>query len=94
MSRRRRRRASGTLPNAFASAPWTKAHYPAGCYSNVVSFSFRIELEREEDGRWIAEISDLPGVLCSSRPALALRVTRLEHGEAPADLANVSFRAA
>lgn len=25
--------------------------------------SFRIELEREEDGRWIAEIPDLPGVL-------------------------------
>ena len=24
---------------------------------------FQIELEREEDGRWIAEVLDLPGVL-------------------------------
>jgi len=70
-----------------------------------VSFTFRIELEREEDGRWIAEISDLPGVLCYGNErseaiakvqALALRVIaeRLEHGEAPADLLDVSFRAA
>jgi predicted RNase H-like HicB family nuclease len=25
---------------------------------------FRIEFEREEDGRWIAEIPELPGVMC------------------------------
>ena len=25
--------------------------------------NFKIEFEREEDGRWIAEIADLPGVL-------------------------------
>ena len=25
---------------------------------------FRIEFECEEDGRWIAEIPDLPGVMC------------------------------
>jgi predicted RNase H-like HicB family nuclease len=24
---------------------------------------FKVELEREEDGRWIAEVPDLPGVL-------------------------------
>ena len=51
-----------------------------------------IELEREEDGRWIAEIPVLSGVLAygASREeaiaqvqALALRVMadRLEHGE-------------
>ncbi len=43
----------------------------------------RIEIEREEDGRWIAEIPDLPGVLVygdsrneaiSKAEALALRV--------------------
>jgi len=67
---------------------------------------FRIELEQEEDGRWIAEVSDLPGVLTygSTREealtavqALALRVLadRLEHGEAvPEQLLNVSFVAA
>ncbi len=53
----------------------------------------RIETEREDDGRWIAEVVDLPGVLAygSTRAdavarveALALRVIadRLEHGEA------------
>ena len=44
---------------------------------------FRIELDREDDGRWIAEISELPGVLAygatkdeavSAAEALALRV--------------------
>ena len=52
----------------------------------------RIELGQEEDGRWIAEVPDLPGVLAyapTSQQAvdrvrvLALRVVadRLEHGE-------------
>ena len=51
-----------------------------------------IEIEREKDGRWIAEVPDLPGVLAygktrkqavSKAKALALRVMadRLEHGE-------------
>jgi predicted RNase H-like HicB family nuclease len=67
--------------------------------------SFPIELDREEDGRWLAEIPDLPGVLCYGAnrdeaiarvQALALRVLaeRLEHAEAPAELLDVSFRAA
>jgi predicted RNase H-like HicB family nuclease len=53
---------------------------------------FKVEIERESDGRWIAEVPDLPGVLTygASREeavtraqALALRVLaeRLEHGE-------------
>lgn len=69
-----------------------------------MSVSFPIELDREEDGRWIAEIPDLPGVLCygASRDeaiarvqALALRVLaeRLEHAEAPAELLDLSFHA-
>jgi Uncharacterised protein family (UPF0150). len=64
-----------------------------------------IEVEREDDGRWIAEIPDLAGVLAygESRDqavarvkALALRVLadRLEHAEAGPDLVSVSFRAA
>jgi len=45
--------------------------------------SYRIEIEREVDGRWIAEISSLPGVLAYGKTkqvalarvkALALRV--------------------
>ena len=56
-----------------------------------------IEIEREEDGRWIAEVSDLPGVMVygqtrdeavSKVEALALRTIadRLECGEAVPEL--------
>ncbi|HXF54621.1 MAG TPA: type II toxin-antitoxin system HicB family antitoxin [Hyphomicrobiaceae bacterium] len=52
-----------------------------------------IETEREDDGRWIAEVPQLPGVLAygatedeatARAEILALRVLaeRLEHGEA------------
>jgi len=66
----------------------------------------RIELEQEEDGRWVAEVPDLHGVLAYGKnraealaavQALALRVLadRLEHGETvPDKLLNVSFVAA
>jgi len=58
---------------------------------------FTIEIEREADGRWIAEIAALPGVLTygASREdavarakALALRVLaeRLERGEVTGEL--------
>ena len=64
-----------------------------------------VETEREEDGRWIADVPDLPGVLAygdsrdqaiARAEALALRVLadRLEHAEAGPDLVSVSFRAA
>jgi len=64
-----------------------------------------IEIEREADGRWIAEVPGLPGTLCYGRTrqeaiahvqALALRVIaeRLEHDEAPPELLTVSFLAA
>jgi predicted RNase H-like HicB family nuclease len=66
------------------------------------SVIFTIELEREEDNRWIAEVSDLSGVLCYGQDrdeavvgvrALALRVIaeRLENREAPAEFLNVTF---
>jgi predicted RNase H-like HicB family nuclease len=55
--------------------------------------TFKVEVEQEEDGRWLAEVLELPGVLAygqdqdsavSRVQALALRVVaeRLEHGEA------------
>lgn len=31
--------------------------------SNSVLVVFSIELEREDDGRWIAEVPELPGVM-------------------------------
>jgi predicted RNase H-like HicB family nuclease len=66
---------------------------------------FRVEIEREQDGRWLAEVPELPGVLAyGSSPseaqakvqALALRVVadRLEHGEAGPELIDISFNAA
>jgi predicted RNase H-like HicB family nuclease len=60
----------------------------------------KIEVDREDDGRWIAEIPDLPGVMAygdsrneaiSKAEALALRVLadRLEHGEEIPELKEV-----
>jgi predicted RNase H-like HicB family nuclease len=67
--------------------------------------TFKVEVEQEEDGRWLAEVVELPGVLAygatpdearAKVQALALRVLadRLEHGEAGPDLVNISFAAA
>jgi len=64
-----------------------------------------VEFEQEADGRWIADIPDLPGVMAYGRTreeasarvkALALRVIadRLDHGETAHDLATLTFRAA
>ncbi len=60
----------------------------------------KIEIEQEDDGRWIAEVSDLPGVMVYAEDreqaiakveALALRTIadRLEHGEDIPDLNGV-----
>jgi len=54
--------------------------------------NLKIEVEREADGRWIAEVLELPGCLAYGKTqadavakakAIALRVLadRLEHGE-------------
>jgi predicted RNase H-like HicB family nuclease len=67
--------------------------------------TFKVEIEREVDGRWIAEVIELPGVMAygssadeaqAKVQALALRVVadRLEHGEAGPDLLEISFNAA
>jgi predicted RNase H-like HicB family nuclease len=71
--------------------PGVGALYPA---------SMRIEVEQEADGRWLAEIPELPGVMAygqtareaaSRAKALALRVLadRLEHDEDVPGLAEV-----
>jgi len=54
--------------------------------------TFAVEIEKEEDGRWIAEVPQIPGVMSYGRTraeavaraeALALRILaeRIEHGE-------------
>jgi predicted RNase H-like HicB family nuclease len=63
-----------------------------------------IETGREEDGRWIAEVPELSGVLAygasrdeamAKAEALALRVMaeRLEHGEAKAMALSIAVAA-
>jgi len=63
---------------------------------------FKVELEQETDGRWIAEVAELPGVLAygesrqkalAAAEALALRVIaeRLEQGETSPEEVNLSF---
>ena len=60
----------------------------------------QIEIEREEDGRWLAEIPELRGVMAYGQTqaeavakvkTLALRVMadRLEHGETIPELVDV-----
>lgn len=67
--------------------------------------TLQIEVEQEADGRWIAEVPELPGVMTygatpedakAKVQALALRVVadRLEHGEAGPELLNIRFNAA
>ena len=62
----------------------------------------RVELEREEDGRWIAEIPSMPGVMVygdtrddalRAVEALALRVLadRLESGEIDSEPVTLTF---
>jgi predicted RNase H-like HicB family nuclease len=62
--------------------------------------AFTIEIDREDDGRWIAEIPQLPGVVVYGQTredaiqrveTLSLRVIadRLEHGEKIPDLCDV-----
>jgi predicted RNase H-like HicB family nuclease len=67
--------------------------------------NFTIETEQEEDGRWLAEVMELPGTLAYGKTAdeatakvqaLALRVLadQLEHGEAAPHKLSISFASA
>jgi len=61
-----------------------------------------IELDREDDGRWIAEALELPGVMCygasrdeaisnTERLAIDVIADRIAHGELPSTALAVSF---
>ena len=67
--------------------------------------NFTIEFEQETDGRWMAEVIEIPGAMVYGNTkdeasakvqALALRVLaeRLEHQEASSDFVTISFNAA
>jgi predicted RNase H-like HicB family nuclease len=72
---------------------------------DVTDMTFTVEYEREDDGRWLAEVVELPGVLAYGQTsdeaiaraqALALRLLadRLEHGENAPEFLSISFAAA
>lgn len=77
----------------------------AGCeplesYDEEVNVT--IDLDREEDGRWIAEALELPGVMCYGqsrdeaianveRLAIEVIADRAAHGELTPSAFNVSF---
>ena len=67
--------------------------------------TFTIEFEREDDGRWLGEVLELPGALAygqtsdeafAKAQALALRVLadRLEHADSAPEFVTISFAAA
>jgi len=60
----------------------------------------QVEIEKEDDGRWIAEVPNLPGAMAygatkkeavAKVEALVLRALadRIEHGEEPPELSHV-----
>jgi predicted RNase H-like HicB family nuclease len=62
-----------------------------------------IELDREDDGRWIAEALELPGVMAygetreeaisnTERLAIEVIADRIKHAELPPSAFNVSFQ--
>ncbi len=69
------------------------------------ALTLTIETDREEDGRWIAEVVEIPGAIVyglnteeaiANVQALALRILadRIEHGESGPELVSVSFQTA
>ena len=70
-----------------------------------MSVVFKVETEQEVDGRWLAEVVELPGAMAYGATAdealarvqaLALRVVadRLEQGEAGREFLKIAFQAA
>ena len=62
--------------------------------------NYTIETEQEDDGRWIAEVMELPGVIVYGQTrddaiqraeilALRLVADRLEHGEAVPEMSKM-----
>ena len=94
-----------TSDGTAAGSPLNSVFYAQTAQGQNWAVKFRVEIERETDGRWIAEVPELPGALAygsseaeaqAKVQALALRVVadRLEHGEAGPELINISFNAA
>jgi predicted RNase H-like HicB family nuclease len=68
----------------------------------IEGVNLTIDLDREEDGRWIAEALELPGVMCygqtreeaisnTERLAIEVIADRITQGELPASALSLSF---
>ena len=68
----------------------------------MMKVNLTIDLDREADGRWIAEALELPGVMCygqspdeaivnAERLAIEVIADRMAHGELPSSALGVSF---
>lgn len=99
------RRLRRTWSESRDAAPRARVDRETAVPFQSTNMTFTIELEQEADGRWIAEVPELPGTLAygasseeatAKVKALALRVLadRLEHGETDADLGAITFAAA
>ena len=78
---------------------------PSRELATIQKVDLTIETEREDDGRWIAEIVEISGAMAygstieeasAKVQALALRILaeRLEHGEIGPEFINLSFQVA
>lgn len=76
--------------------------FKGGFFHNTLAVMITIEIEQEEDGRFLAEGSSLPGVLAYGQTreeavtiqalALCVLAEQLEHGEVTLELISVSLR--
>ena len=99
LSFRDRRVAGGIGESQAAGLRHRLVSSPA--YNGVVHLS--IEIDREDDGRWIAEALELPGVMTygetreeaisnTERLAIEVIADRIKHAELPPSALNVSFQ--
>ena len=95
---------------AYSSTPCIRAmrsvaRHRQGGWKDVTWSQIPVEVEREDDGRWLAEVTAVPGALAyGATPAeaavkaqaLALRVLaeRLEQGEPVPEIDGLFIRAA
>ena len=79
---------------------WKQPTIARNSYDEVVSLT--IDLDREEDGRWIAEALELPGVMSygktrdeaisnTERLAIEVIADRIAHGELPSSALAIAF---
>lgn len=99
---RAKQRPSGSRTGKRNAAPLIVGYRKTQCSGYHGAVKLTIELDREEDGRWIAEALELPGVMCygqtrdeaisnAERLAIEVIADRIAHGEMASAALAVSF---